>query len=46
MSLIRAYDADIEADMNTDISAATDSHEAVSMMELLLISGGPGTGLR
>ena len=26
--------------MNTDISAATDSHEAVSMMEPLLISEG------
>ena len=33
-------DADIEADINTDISAAKDSGEAVSMMEPLLISEG------
>ena len=29
-----------DADMNTDILAATDRHEAVSMMEPLLISEG------
>ena len=33
-------DADIEADINTDISAAKDRGEAVSMMEPLLISEG------
>jgi Fic family protein len=40
LCFVRSHDADIEADMNTDISAATDRREAVSMMEPLLISEG------
>jgi Fic family protein len=42
LCFVRSNDADIEADMNTDISAATDRREAVSMMEPLLISEGSG----
>ena len=34
------FDADTKPDMNTDIGAATDRHERVSMMEPLRISGG------